>query len=370
MDRTVQPAMLTLARESHGWSQAELAARLGISQAVISKYENGILKMGEDDAVRFARVLEYTAELLFQTDQVYGMGSSFLFHRKRQSAPISLQRKIQARINILRMQVDRLLRGVEMDFLNSFDAVDAAELGHDPQQVAKLIRAAWRIPIGPVGNVTTVIENAGGIVLKCSFETDLIDAAHFWLPGMPPLFFVNRDLPGDRLRWTLAHEIGHAVLHRTYAGKDVEDEANLFAAEFLMPKDEIKRHLYDLTLERAASLKPIWKVSIAALVRQAYRLGCITATKYKNLNVSLNAQGYKKNEPYPIAIEEPGILRQIVSIYQTRLGYNDSELAKLLFTIDPQYFGVGATTAVLKIDGQQFHRFLSPPKEKRSFTFG
>ena len=45
-------------------------------------------------------------------------------------------------------------------------------------------------------------------------------------------FFVNTEIPGDRLRWTLAHEIGHVVMH-LMPSPDQEKEADRFAAERL-----------------------------------------------------------------------------------------------------------------------------------------
>jgi Zn-dependent peptidase ImmA (M78 family) len=221
-----------------------------------------------------------------------------------------------------------------------------------------------------VPNVTAAIENAGGVVLKCSFETDLIDAAHFWLPGLPPLFFANRDLPGDRLRWALAHEVGHAILHRNYAGGDVENEADGFAAEFLLPAGEIARRLHDLRLERAAALKQHWKVPMAALIRHAHRLGCITPTKYKNLNLSLSSQGFRKNEPYPIPVEEPGLLRGVVNVHRTALGYDGKDLARLLFSPDPQFFDPGREPRVLRLDGQPLFTFLPERAGPKRFSAG
>jgi Zn-dependent peptidase ImmA (M78 family) len=116
--------------------------------------------------------------------------------------------------------------------------IDLDSCDGDVERVATLVRAAWRLPLGPVANLTIAIEDAGGIVLKCAFGTPLIDAAHLWLPDMPPLFFVNENTSGDRLRWKLAHEIGHAIMHQCPNG-DVETEANRFAGAFLMPADEI-----------------------------------------------------------------------------------------------------------------------------------
>src|SRR5262245_33965028 len=110
----VNPEMLTLARESRGMSQTDLAQAVSVTQGKISKYENGMLPVTEVDLGRIAKVLNYTPEFFFQRDKVYGLGSSFLFHRQRKSVPMALQKRIQAEINILRMQIERLLRGAEI----------------------------------------------------------------------------------------------------------------------------------------------------------------------------------------------------------------------------------------------------------------
>jgi Zn-dependent peptidase ImmA (M78 family) len=221
-----------------------------------------------------------------------------------------------------------------------------------------LVRAAWRLPLGPVANVTASIESAGGIVLKCAFGTHQIDAAHLWLPGLPPLFFVNRDAPGDRLRWTLAHEVGHAIMHRNPTS-DVEEEANQFASEFLMPAHEIAHQLHGLTIQQAAILKQQWKVSMAAIVRRAFDLGCITERKYRTLNMSLGAQGYKKVEPFPIDVEEPAVVRQLVQMHRSELGYDDFDLAKLLFWPDSQFFGPSRSPTILRFDNRPFFAFVT-----------
>jgi Zn-dependent peptidase ImmA (M78 family) len=57
-------------------------------------------------------------------------------------------------------------------------------------------------------------------------------------------------IPGDRERLTLAHEVGHVVMHHLPTEEDPEDEANLFAATFLMPADDIHGDLGNLTLPR------------------------------------------------------------------------------------------------------------------------
>jgi Zn-dependent peptidase ImmA (M78 family)/DNA-binding XRE family transcriptional regulator len=358
VDKLVNPEMLILAREARGMSQTDLARALSVTQGKISKYENGMLRPSAYDLDRISRLLKYTPEFFYQKDKVYGLSSTFLFHRQRKQVPVRLQRKIQAQVNILRMQIDRLFNSVEAELENRFELLDIDAYDGHADRVADVVRAAWQLPLGPIANVTAAVESAGGIILKCAFDTPLVDAAHLWLAGLPPLFFVNEDLPGDRLRWTLAHEIGHAVMHRNPTG-DVEGQADRFASQFLMPKKEILRQLDDITLEKAAALKPVWKVSMAALVKRAFDLGKISESKYRRLFTSLSAQGFRTNEPFPIPVETPQAVRQLVTVHRQELGYNDFDLAELLFAPDPQFFTEEKKPTLMRVGGRPFFAFFT-----------
>ena len=58
------------------------------------------------------------------------------------------------------------------------------------------------------------------MVISVDFETPRIDAISRWMPGLPPLFFVNKDIPKDRYRYSLTHELGHVVMHALGCPKD------------------------------------------------------------------------------------------------------------------------------------------------------
>jgi Zn-dependent peptidase ImmA (M78 family) len=82
-----------------------------------------------------------------------------------------------------------------------------------PSNIARSVRVMWTLPPFPVQDLVGVVEDAGGIVFKCDFRSTRIDAISQWVQGFPPMFFVNQDIPCDRMRWTLAHEIGHVIMH-------------------------------------------------------------------------------------------------------------------------------------------------------------
>jgi transcriptional regulator with XRE-family HTH domain len=68
VDLHKEPIGLRIARirKQRGLSQAQLADRIGIIQALVSAYERGKLRLAADMAVRFAQALAVTTDELLQ----------------------------------------------------------------------------------------------------------------------------------------------------------------------------------------------------------------------------------------------------------------------------------------------------------------
>ena len=90
----------------------------------------------------------------------------------------------------------------------------------------------------------------------------------------------DRENPLARRRFTAAHELGHAVLHRDRMGRyradvqivegaeeggdELEREANRFAAELLMPAEVIRARAEDMHKEHGCSPRSILEYRLAA----------------------------------------------------------------------------------------------------------
>ena len=321
---SVSPEMLTVARESRGYSQTELARRLQVTQGYISKLEAGIIEMSSDRLLSFADALEYPVEF-FRQHLPFG-GSPCLYHRKRQTVRVTDLRRIEAECTIAGLVVRNVMHGLEVETDRAFPRMDIDEY-RAPDEIAQILRTHWRLPSGPIRNLVLVIEAAGGIVVRHAFGTQKIDAISQWPARERPLFFVNVDIPWDRARFTLAHEIGHLVMHAT-PSPEMEAEADVFAAEFLMPAAEIAPDLEGVTLPKLVPLKQFWRVSIAALVRRAHDLGAITPRQYRYLFMQLGRLGYRKVEPATLDPEEPTVLADAFSLHRAN-GLSEIELAKV-----------------------------------------
>jgi Zn-dependent peptidase ImmA (M78 family) len=324
MPGTPNPQMLTLAREARGLTRVELQKRSGIPQSTITKIETEVRSFSDSDVDKFASALNYPASFFYRSEAQYGQGT-VCHHKKRQSTPITKLRQIHASINVMRMASFDLLRGVEISAENTVPRMEIDDYG-SPQQIAQLTRQTWQLPLGPIKSMTAAIEAAGGIVIPADFGTEKLDALSQRPSGQPLFFFVSATAPGDRLRFSLAHELGHMIMHSA-PSPNQEDEADEFAAEFLMPAREIEQHLTGLTMAKLGDLKRYWKVAMQALIYRAHYLGKITDRQRRSWFMRFNQLGYRKNEPVQIPREEPELLRRVLDFHRQEHGFSDSELS-------------------------------------------
>src|SRR6202008_1087355 len=103
-----------------------------------------------------------------------------------------------------------------------------------------------------------------------------------------------------RQRFDLAHELGPLVMHGDAepGSRIVEEQANRFAAELLMPAAELR----DLLPRQAdwltrGRLKEQWNVSLQALLFRARRLGVMSEVTYRNAMATVSAKGWRRREP-------------------------------------------------------------------------
>lgn len=328
--------MLTLARESRGLTQSELAAAVAFGQGTLSKYETGVLSPPDDAAHDLARALGYPPSFFSQPGSAYGF-PPFHYRRRKKLSKKALG-KIIAEMNIRRMHIKKLSISYEMNTNRFIPEIDMDEFQGrskrkaEIEDVARTIREAWMLPSGPIPNMVELIEENGGIVVPCDFGSDLIDAMSQRIDGLPVLFFVSTSAPADRLRHTLAHELGHMVLH-TVCFKDddeMEREADDFAGAFLLPRDEIRVHLRKFDLRHLANMKSYWKVSMGAIAVRASRLNLISQYQSKKFWIEMSQLGYRKREPNEPPAEMPKRLNAMVDFHLRRLGYSENEMADLL----------------------------------------
>ncbi|MCH8156365.1 MAG: ImmA/IrrE family metallo-endopeptidase, partial [Nitrospinae bacterium] len=209
--------------------------------------------------------------------------------------------------------------------------INLPSLTDGPITAANVTRSAMGLsPDTPIKKLIYTIEKNGVLVLAIPKTLEKRDAFSLWVEDdiSRPVIAISRGKPGDRLRFSIAHEIGHLVMHKNFIRgniKQVEKDADLFAGEFLLPENAMRNELTSpITLLSLAKLKLKWGVSIQALIVRAKNLGVITERQYKYLFKKLSIMGWRKKEPENLDIpcEKPRALRKMAEvIYGTPIDY-------------------------------------------------
>jgi len=100
---------------------------------------------------------------------------------------------------------------------------------------------------------------------------------------------IANDLHEHRKRFTIAHELGHLVLGHARLGKEnkrrdflsqlgidpEERDANLFAAEMLMPAQFVEKAFYSKEIRNIKEMARLFQVSETAMENRLYSLGLL-----------------------------------------------------------------------------------------------
>ena len=325
--------LVLLGRELRQINQADLAKFSSITQGHLSKIENGLTEPSESVVKQIAGALGFPESFFYQSDPIYGLPISVHpMHRKKANTGQYLLEFVHAQINLRLIHLRRLLKSVNIKKQFEIPKFDIDEYNGDIEHIAELVRRTWYLPKGPLQNLTESIEQAGGLIIWADFSTAPIDGISYSIPDLPPCIFLNQNQPADRMRFSLAHELGHLVMHRN-PPPEMEDQAHKFASALLMPLTDIRGAFSGrITLPRLASLKPIWHVSIQSLIMRASSMGVISATQSRYLWQQINSAKLRFQEPPELDFshEEPKILQTIFKFHTDKLGYSTDEIAKML----------------------------------------
>lgn len=332
MTEPVNPQMVELARNARGLTQEELVYRASFTQATLSRIERGLSPVDADTLRELAEALHYPEAFFFQRGDVYA--AKIKYARVRKSAGKKLLSRIDAENNIRARAIKELFKPFDFEVYDIPDLPIHPTYG-TPEQVARALRERWRVPRGPIQNLTHLVEGKGLFVIHADFlGCPKLDGITYQFPDdVPDIIFLNKYAPADRMRFTLAHELGHRVMHWMPVGyAQAKKEADRFAAEFMAPAETIAPHLYKLNLQKLMDLKQYCRMSMAFFVYRARQLNTITErqAKYLRRKISEVSDGRKEPPETDISMEEPHMIKQLIRLHKENLDYTDDDLAAAL----------------------------------------
>jgi Zn-dependent peptidase ImmA (M78 family)/transcriptional regulator with XRE-family HTH domain len=309
--RTFEGERLRLGRVAKGLTLDELGGRVSATRQYLNQLEQGTKSPTEEMTAALAAALGVT-ERFFALATKDGVRPEQCHFRKQRTTPVSVVSQVLARGTLLDSFVNRLDRELDLPAVCFPDI--AATNAMEVEAAAEETRRLWGLGSGPISSMMRVVENAGAVVSFFGGVSERVDALSIDRPR--PMIIRSEAKPAAcRLRFDLAHECAHLIMHRGIETGDkvTEDQANRFASAFLLPRasfiHEFPRSRF-LNWQGIFELKLRWKVSAAAIIRRAYDLRMISADQYRTGYIHLSKTGQKKVERYDdqILAEEPELL--------------------------------------------------------------
>ena len=307
MDKRFNGKRLKEARIYRGMTGEDLAKKVGCKRQTLSMYELGKSQPVDKDTIqKISRVLDFPSKFFYEEDRETTGGTVYF------RALLTTNKKYRTEQNV-KMNFISQIYSMLQDYIQFPECV-MPDFSEDvtPEKAAYALRDAWGLGRSPIDNLITIVERHGILVTSFSTSTNDVDAFSRLIKSDDSSTFViaysNNKTSAARIHFDIAHELGHICLHDW--NEDIDDltreefkqreqEANEFAAAFLLPATSFIRDALagTQTLGRYQKLKEKWKVSIAAMIRRAEKLGVMDWEKYQFLIRDMQKRGLRKHEP-------------------------------------------------------------------------
>jgi Zn-dependent peptidase ImmA (M78 family)/transcriptional regulator with XRE-family HTH domain len=318
--------LLARARERARYSQDDVGAALGVSRAMVSYWEAGSRTPNDRQLAALGRLYGIELADLLQGRETDPIGIDLTGMLLRadnavdpESAP-GLQEFVQflERFAELSSLVGVPIRGMTQSpyvHRSKFTQKD------DARRKAEEVRAHLGLGAGPVADMDTVCEMLGITIYRAPLGGDLRRVPSGAFLNHPTVGFsilVNLDMTPGRRRFTVAHEISHALFHSSEErwvisqGRNPrEDFADDFAGEFLMPSEGVRRFIEEAGMPPRISedvdvihIQRHFRVSFPTALVRLKQMNAITTATYQTLRAEVRPVGLARSLGYRIDPEE------------------------------------------------------------------
>ncbi len=305
------------ARLRAGLSLKALADNLNgiVTPQSLNKYEQGKSLPSSKNLIALASALDVKLDYFFRPARI-AVNLSEPAYRKR--SKLSEKRMKSIRENV-RDLVERYLETenlfqTNLDIVLPEDKQRTVTSMSDVERLTENLRKIWKLGNDPIDNLTQLLEDK-------SFKVALIegdekfDGLSCWANEKIPVIISKKNLPGDRQRSNLAHELGHLIM-RIQGGFDEEVAAKRFSGAFLVPaevaRNELGKNRRHLNLEELFILKHKYGMSMQQWVYRAKDLDIISEFHAKQWFIYFRQNDPKKEKGEQIQEEKPTRMKKIV----------------------------------------------------------
>jgi Zn-dependent peptidase ImmA (M78 family)/transcriptional regulator with XRE-family HTH domain len=293
------------ARQGRGWTQGELAGRVGLTQTAVSRIETGTRAVSSLELAELAEALDVSVLDLLRAGRRPILAIAARLGRFRDPGAVDRALKRAEALTALDELLDGLLQPGDAHqpapaapparrptLSGDGPAVEQSrKLGDGPaveqgRKLAEWVRRTLRLGEGPLLRFPELLEERFQLDVDLSPLPEAVDGLCVSL-GDRVLVLVGSRKPSSRQRFTLAHELAHYLVDDldpfhvdelgVRARSLAEMRANAFAAHLLMPETGVRAAVEGIEddPERAVRVALSFGTSVSAAAYQLGNLGLL-----------------------------------------------------------------------------------------------
>lgn len=331
MEKKLIPYRIRQARTSRRMSISDLSEMLEVSKQLVSQYETGKTSPSMGKLNEISKILKYPVSFFYKPIPKNESASSVVFFRSNKTAKVKSKNAAKEKMEIFCEIVSYLENYVNLPETNlpkmEYENEDLMPLSvEEIENYAMGLRKAWGLGVGPIDNLMVEVQKNGIHVSKISLKLEKIDAFSVWMNNKPYIFLNDDKNTNARIRFDIAHELGHLLMHADYYTNEdfekspikekLELEANMFAGAFLMPRQTFEKDVFSSSIDHFIQLKYKWKASIASMIYRCEALGILSNNQIKYLKDQMTKLSYWRREPLDneMPVEKPFMCKQAIQL--------------------------------------------------------
>lgn len=280
------------ARKIRCISQRELCSRLNnkVSSTAIEKYEKALMMPSSDVLIEISKALDFNLDYFFRPFVIPIDGSKFEFRKKSALGA----KKVESIKCLVASEIEKYLEienisgnnvKFELDYSNTL-----IECENDALSAAKRLRVDLNIGSDAIVSSIELLENNGIKIIEIEHDEKFSGTCN--KAGDVLVIVINKNMPAERKRITIFHELGHLLLHFA-EGVNEEQLCTIFANEVLIPSDKFKNLIgesrHDISLVELQAIQKEYGISVDAQMAKAAQINIITPRRYSSFHKKKNA---------------------------------------------------------------------------------
>jgi len=314
-------------------SLRELAEKIGVSHTTVDKYEKSKLVPDSQSLIKLSKILQVPIASLLRPENQQIQLNQIAFRSKKMLKRDEKQINAETKEWLERYLQIESLTGRPRIFEMPAGFPRAVSSFEDAETAAKDLRMAWDLGTVPIENLTYLLEDKG-IKIGIIGGITQFDALFTDYSGHR-IVVVKENLPRERQRFSIAHELGHCLLE-VEEGLNEEKVMHRFAGAFLVPREkvvfEMEETRHKFSIKELLILKKKYGFSMGAWLFRAMDLGIITPEDHLRILKFFSVKGWNKEEPGDDSSEgeKPALMESMVLRAHAEGIISTSKAAELL----------------------------------------